>query len=80
MHAAVRRPIACLLKLTSALSLQSEVDNDAIGRVICNKAAELNSAAVVLAKHRRGRLKEMLMGSVCKYCVQHCTSPVVVVH
>lgn len=62
------------------IDVQSEVDNDAIGRVICNKAEELGAAAVILAKHRRGRLQEMFMGSVCKYCVQNCPTPVVVVH
>eukprot|EP00892_Ulva_mutabilis_P006978 jgi/Ulvmu1/4652/UM002_0383.1 len=60
--------------------IKSEVDNDAIGRVICQKAEQLDAAAVVLAKHHRGRLKEMFMGSVCKHCVQNCQKPVVVVH
>ena len=60
--------------------MQSEVDNDAIGRVVCQKAEQLNAAAVVLAKHRTGRLKEMVMGSVCKHCVQHCPKPVIIVH
>jgi nucleotide-binding universal stress UspA family protein len=61
-------------------TVQSEIDKDAIGRVICKKAVELQATAVVLAKHNRGRIQEIFMGSVCKHCVAHCTQPVVVVH
>jgi nucleotide-binding universal stress UspA family protein len=60
--------------------LQSELDNDSIGHVICQKAKQLEPAAVVLAKHSRGRVQEFFVGSVCKHTVAHCQSPVIVVH
>jgi nucleotide-binding universal stress UspA family protein len=60
--------------------MQSELDNDAIGHVVCQEAKQLEPAAVVLAKHHRGRMQEFFMGSVCKHCVAHCQYPVIVVH
>eukprot|EP01025_Chloroclados_australasicus_P013614 TRINITY_DN16405_c2_g1_i3.p1 TRINITY_DN16405_c2_g1~~TRINITY_DN16405_c2_g1_i3.p1 ORF type:complete len:176 (-),score=15.88 TRINITY_DN16405_c2_g1_i3:11-538(-) len=60
--------------------IKSEVDNDAIGRVICEKAESLHAAVVVLAKHTRGAIKEFFLGSVCMYCVKHCKRPVLVHH
>lgn len=60
--------------------IKAEVDANSIGKVICSKATDLHAAAVVLAKHNRGRVHDFFMGSVCKYCVQHCPCPTIVVH
>lgn len=56
------------------------MDTEAIGRVICSKADDLNPAAVVLAKHTKGLLKEWFIGSVCKYCTVNCKCTVIVAH
>lgn len=55
-------------------------DNDSIGEAICKRAEVLKAAAVVLAKHQRGRISEFFLGSVTKYCTAHCTAPLVVLH
>lgn len=55
-------------------------DNDSIGAVICRRAAQLNAAAVVMAKHNKGRLREFFVGSVTNYCTHHCKSPLLIMH
>jgi hypothetical protein len=59
---------------------QYEIDTDSIGELVCRKAAQLGAAAVVLARHDRGRVKEFFLGSVSNYCIHHCRQPVVVHH
>mmetsp|Transcript_18762 Transcript_18762/g.40353 ORF Transcript_18762/g.40353 Transcript_18762/m.40353 type:complete len:161 (+) Transcript_18762:164-646(+) len=55
-------------------------DNDSIGSIICKRAEQLNAAAVVMAKHSKGKLQEFFVGSVTSYCTHHCKSPVLVMH
>ncbi|KAG2438368.1 hypothetical protein HYH02_010823 [Chlamydomonas schloesseri] len=55
-------------------------DNESIGAVICKRAEQLQAAAVVMAKHNKGAIKEFFVGSVCNYCTHHCKSPVLVMH
>jgi len=43
-------------------------DNDSIGSIICKRAEQLNAAAVVMAKHSKGKLQEFFVGSVTSYC------------
>jgi hypothetical protein len=55
-------------------------DNDSIGAVICRRADQLNAAAVVMAKHNKGRIKEFFVGSATVYCTHHCKSPLLIMH
>ncbi|KAG1670775.1 hypothetical protein FOA52_014003 [Chlamydomonas sp. UWO 241] len=55
-------------------------DNESIGAVVCKRAAVLNAAAVVMAKHARGSIAEFFVGSVTSYCTHNCASPVLVMH
>ncbi|KAG1670773.1 hypothetical protein FOA52_014001 [Chlamydomonas sp. UWO 241] len=55
-------------------------DNESIGAVVCKRAAQLNAAAVVMAKHTRGSIAEFIVGSVTSYCTHNCASPVLVMH
>ena len=65
-------------KLTDRKCLQSEIDTDAIGRVLCKKAEDLKCCAVIMAKRKQPPMKEFFMGSVSKYCVAHCEYPVII--
>ncbi|GAB4820045.1 hypothetical protein N2152v2_007091 [Parachlorella kessleri] len=56
------------------------VSTDNIGEIICKRADSLKAHAVVLAKHQRGLLHELFLGSVAKYVCGHCKQPVVVLH
>lgn len=59
---------------------QSETDADSIGSVICREAERLNATLVVVGRHsERGRVKQLLLGSVANYCMHHCQVPTVVV-
>ena len=55
-------------------------DKDSIGELICVRAADLKTPAVVMAKHNQTSIKEFFMGSVSKYCTHHCKQPVIVLH
>ncbi len=55
-------------------------DKDSIGEIICVRAEELKSPAVVMAKHNQASIKEFFLGSVTKYCTHHCKQPVIVLH
>jgi hypothetical protein len=41
-------------------------DNDSIGEAITKRAEALKAAAVVVAKHQRGKISEFFLGSVTK--------------
>jgi len=60
--------------------LQSEIDTDAISRVIIKKADDLHAAVVVLAKRKQPKLKDFFLGSVCAHTLAHCKKPVLVIH
>jgi len=51
---------------------RGDMSNWSIGEVVCNTAEQLGAAAVVMAPHGKGRLKECFMGSVCTHCLHHC--------
>lgn len=55
-------------------------DNDSIGEAIVKRADAIDAAAVVLAKHQRGKVAEFFLGSVTKYVTQHIQKPLVVLH
>ncbi|KAL0055232.1 hypothetical protein WJX82_009103 [Trebouxia sp. C0006] len=42
-------------------------DKDSIGAIICKRAQDLQTPAVVMAKHNQGSIKEFFLGSVSKY-------------
>ena len=41
-------------------------------------AADLDAAAVIMASHGKGRVKEFFVGSVANYCLHRCKKPVVI--
>jgi len=51
-----------------------------IGEIILAKAEELDAAAVVMASHNKGPIREFLTGSITNFCIHHCAQPVVVLH
>ena len=55
-------------------------DADSVGEVVAARAERLGASAVVVAKHSKGAIKEMLLGSTAKHLTKHCKVPVVIVH
>ena len=45
---------------------------------MCEKAVEVDAAAVIMASHGKGRLKEFFIGSVTNYCLHRCKKPVII--
>ena len=58
---------------------RGNLDTWSVGEVVCERAEELGAAAIVMAPHGRGRVKEWFVGSVCNHCLHHSKTPVVVV-
>ncbi|KAL4444905.1 hypothetical protein ABPG77_003955 [Micractinium sp. CCAP 211/92] len=54
-------------------------DSESVCNVILKKAADVSAQCIVMARHSKGRLKEMWVGSVTKTCVHRSTIPVAVV-
>jgi nucleotide-binding universal stress UspA family protein len=50
-----------------------------VGHVLCHKSEELAAVALVMASHNRGRMRELLIGSVTNYCTHNSKVPVVVI-
>lgn len=50
-----------------------------VGKAICNEAARIKPAAVILGTRGRGIIKSVLQGSVSEHCFHHCSCPVVIV-
>jgi hypothetical protein len=50
------------------ISLQSEVDTESIGNVVCKKAENLDVAAIIVSLHSKSRLQEFFLGSITNYC------------
>ncbi len=48
--------------------LQSEVDTESIGNVVCKKAENLDVAAIVVSLHSKSKLQEFFLGSISNYC------------
>ncbi|CAL8461955.1 g1486 [Coccomyxa elongata] len=55
-------------------------DTESVGTVISERAATLNAAAVVMAKHRQGAIRAFFIGSATNFVANHCKQPVVVLH
>jgi nucleotide-binding universal stress UspA family protein len=51
-----------------------------VGNTICDKAEELQAAAVVLSSHSKSRLAELLTGSMSNFLTHNCPRPVIVLH
>ncbi len=49
------------------------MDNDSVGDAVCQRADALDAAAVVLAKHQRGRISEFFLGRCEWGCALKCT-------
>jgi hypothetical protein len=48
------------------------IDNDSIGALVCKRAEQLNAAALLLAKHQRGAVKEFFIGRCVRACARAC--------
>lgn len=59
--------------------IKAELDTDSIGQILVKKAQVEKAIALVIASHNKGKIKEMLTGSVTKYVVANLRTPVVVV-
>ena len=55
-----------------------ETDNQSIGEIVCERAADLDAAAVIMAASGKSRVKEFFIGSVTNYCLHRCKRPVVI--
>ncbi|GAB4820414.1 hypothetical protein N2152v2_007460 [Parachlorella kessleri] len=51
----------------------------AIGGALCDKAQQLHARLLVLAPHRKGAVKRILVGSVTDYCLSKAPCPVLIV-
>ena len=59
--------------------VQTAVDHDGIGNIICKKAVELHAAVLVMAGAHVSQLQQFMMGSVLRHCTVHCKIPVMIV-
>ena len=55
-----------------------ETDTTSVGEIVCERAADSNAVAVVMAAQGKGRVREFFVGSVTNYCLHRCAKPVVV--
>jgi len=51
----------------------------AIGKVLCNEAADLNAALLFVGCRGQGRLRGMMLGSASQYCLRYSPVPVLAV-
>lgn len=58
---------------------KADQDPDSVGAQICRLASSLHANFVIMAKHQRSQLHNLLMGSVSRFCVENCKRPVVLV-
>ncbi|EFN57377.1 expressed protein [Chlorella variabilis] len=54
-------------------------DTDSVTGVILKKAQDVDAQAIVMARHSKGKLREMWVGSVTKAVVHRSSIPVAVV-
>ena len=59
--------------------VKSEVDTETIGHLLVKKAEELDAACIVVARHNKGRIAELFLGSVTTYVTHNARRPTVVV-
>lgn len=69
----------CCCCFNFVLHVQSEVDTESVGHVLCKKADELDAVAICMATHNKGRMAEFFLGSVTQYCTHHSKRPVIIV-
>ncbi|XP_057820031.2 universal stress protein PHOS32 isoform X1 [Cryptomeria japonica] len=50
-----------------------------VGKAICNEAARIKPAAVIMGTRGRGIIKSVLQGSASEHVFHHCSCPVVIV-
>ena len=55
-----------------------ETDTTSVGEIVCERAADSDAVAVVMAAQGKGRVREFFVGSVTNYCLHRCAKPVVV--
>jgi hypothetical protein len=55
------------------------VDSESVANVVCKKADALGAACTVMARHSKGRLRELWVGSVTKICCAWSKVPLAVV-
>lgn len=55
-------------------------DADSVSLIVEARAIKLDAAAVILAKHAKGAIKQLFLGSTAKHLVASCPVPVVVLH
>jgi nucleotide-binding universal stress UspA family protein len=60
--------------------VRCDTSTDSIGQLVVNRAAALGAAAIVMAKHNKGVIKEFFVGSTTSYVVAHSRVPVIVLH
>lgn len=53
---------------------------NAVGEMICERAKDLPAAAVVMARHEKGALQRVFLGSTTTYCTNHCPASLVIPH
>lgn len=62
---------------TSVLTFAT--DCESVGELIVANATDLGAAAIILASHGKGRIKEWFLGSVTTHCTHRAKTPVIVV-
>lgn len=55
------------------------VDSEEVAKVVQHKAEEIGAVLIVMARHNKGKLKELWVGSCTKALVQKASVPVVAV-
>lgn len=60
--------------------IRCNTSSDSVGQLICARADLLKVAAVIMAKHNKGAVKEFFVGSSCSYVIHRCKQPVIVLH
>lgn len=46
-------------------------------QVVCARADAIQAKGIVLAKHNRGMISDLILGSVTRYCSQHARQAVI---
>lgn len=51
-----------------------------VAEALCQRARDLDAAAVVIASHNKTALKRWFLGSSSSYVAEHCPTPLVILH
>lgn len=57
-----------------------QTDAESVAEVLCARAKDLNTVALVMASHNKGTLQRFFLGSASAYCAKNCTQPLVILH